>query len=147
MQATLGQWLWKLEAFTQSGQGQRFSALAGGFEYTLAGAFDTRIDLGLLAKYLYGDSPENVPTLFDNDVFTGLRLTLNDAQSTEVLFGVVHDLDGSSQVFNLEASRRLGERWKLSAEARAFTNVDSSNPVLFSLRRDDHIQIELARYF
>lgn len=46
-----------------------------------------------------------------------------------------------------QASRRLGQSWKLSVEARAFTNVDASNPVLFSLRRDDHIQIELAHYF
>ena len=30
LQATIGSWLWKLEAFTRSGQGDRFTAAAGG---------------------------------------------------------------------------------------------------------------------
>ncbi|MGB5339328.1 MAG: hypothetical protein WBO06_09565, partial [Gammaproteobacteria bacterium] len=34
LQATLGDWLWKLEWLTRSGQGDRYSAAVGGFEYT-----------------------------------------------------------------------------------------------------------------
>lgn len=48
-----GNWLWKLEAFTRSGQGQRFEQVTAGFEYTMSGVFDSGADLGLLAEYLY----------------------------------------------------------------------------------------------
>ena len=60
--------------------------------------------------------------------------------------GVIHDLSCEDMAWNIEASRRIGDRWKVSVEGRFF-NVDTVQSVLYPVRRDDYIQLELARYF
>ena len=50
----------------------------------------------------------------------GLRWALNDEQSSEMLPGIIQDLDTSTRVTNLEASRRLGSNMKLSLNARVY---------------------------
>ncbi|MGD8567187.1 MAG: hypothetical protein PVJ39_03705 [Gammaproteobacteria bacterium] len=145
-QATVGDWLWKLEVISRGGQGDRYTAATGGFEYTLVGIFNTRMDLGVIAEYLYDDRGEQAPTPFQNDLMMGARFTLNDIQSTELLAGFIFDIDHDGHMFNLEASRRLGNAWKLSAEIRAFSNLQPDDP-LYSFRNDDYLQLELAWYF
>ena len=146
LQATIEEWLWKLEVITRSGQGDRYTALTGGFEYTFFGIFETSYDLGVIAEYLHDDRDEEATTPFANDLMTGARFTLNDEQSTEILAGIITDLDEGSIMLNVEASRRLGDAWKLSLEARAFANLDATDP-LYSFRKDDHLHAELAWYF
>ncbi|MDH3637649.1 MAG: hypothetical protein OES09_04210 [Gammaproteobacteria bacterium] len=146
IQATKGSWLWKLEALTRSGQGERISAAVGGFEYTFYGMFDTPLDLGVVAEYLYTDRPVATRSPFEDDVFAGVRLTLNDAQSSTALLGCIVDLGESGRLCSLEASRRLSDHWVLSIEARQFQDLDPGDP-LFTLRRDDYLQAELAYHF
>ncbi len=147
MQATLGDWLWKLEWFSRDGMGDRYTSAAGGFEYTLVGIFDSAVDLGLITEYLLDDRYDQATTLFQNDVTLGLRVSLNDVQSSELLFGMTIDSDDSQQRFyNLEASRRIGERMKLSLDARFNSGLDAASPS-GSLRKDDYVQAELAWYF
>lgn len=146
MQLTAGSWLWKLEAIRRRGQGPTYSALTGGLEYTLTGVFGTSMDLGLIAEYLYDERGVNSPSPFQDDVMMGLRLALNDVQSSEVLLGVIDDRRRHARMFNLEASRRIGRHFKLSLEARAFAGIPAADP-LFGWRRDDYVQLELARYF
>ncbi|WJW75116.1 SPOR domain-containing protein [Thiohalobacter sp. IOR34] len=147
LQATLGNWLWKLEGYSRSGQGDRYTAAAGGFEYTFVGIFDTVLDLGVIGEYLFDDRNNDAPTLFEDDLMLGMRLALNDVQSSELLFGVVVDRDDRRQRFyNLEASRRLGDRWKLSLEARVFTGLKAGD-LFGGLRNDDYLQAEMAYFF
>ena len=63
LQATKGNMLWKLEALHRSGQGETYNALAGGFEYTFVGIFDSAIDLGVLGEYHYDDRGESAATI------------------------------------------------------------------------------------
>jgi hypothetical protein len=146
LQATKGDWLWKLEWLTRSGQGDRYSALVGGFEYTAVGIFDTAADLGFIGEYHFDDRGEDAPTPFEDDIMVGLRLALNDVQSTEALFGVIADRKDNAITYNLEASRRLGDNWTVEVEARLFSNA-APGDTLFSFRDDDHVQITLARHF
>ncbi|MEK7321614.1 MAG: hypothetical protein AABZ84_00875 [Pseudomonadota bacterium] len=146
LQATKGQWLWKLEAIRWYSRLETYYAATAGFEYTLVGVFGTSADLGLLAEYLYDERGKRAPVPYQNDAFIGMRLALNDAPSSEVLLGVLVDRDSGARFFNLEASRRFGQYWKLVAEARAFAGTPPADP-LFSLRRDDYAQFELLRYF
>ncbi|NOX75374.1 MAG: hypothetical protein GXP17_01855 [Gammaproteobacteria bacterium] len=147
LQATLDAWLWKAEAISRSGQGNRpYTALTAGFEYTFVGIFDSQADLGVVSEILYDDRGKNALTPFADDILLAARFTLNDAQSSEALLGVIFDSDDSTRVVTLESSRRLGENWKLSIEAQSFLNV-ASNDFLYGLRRDNYVQLELARYF
>jgi len=146
VQATKDDWLWKLELITRSGQGGRYTALTGGFEYTLYGINESSADLGLIMEYLYDDRADNASTPFANDVFFGARLALNDENSSELLAGIIQDADTSSRLYSVEASRRIGDNWKLSLEARLFSNIENDD-ILFSQRNDDYAQLELNYFF
>ncbi len=146
VQATKGSWLWKLEAIRRSGQGRTFAASTLGFEYTLFGVFDTSADLGLVFEHLYDDRPRDAEPPFENDLFAGVRLTLNDVQSSQALLGCIFDTDSSARICNVEASRRLGDRWMLELEIRTLAELAEDNP-LFSMRRDDYAQFELSYHF
>jgi hypothetical protein len=149
-QFTTDAWLWKLEAIRHSGfrsGGGAFLAAVGGFEYTLFGVADSAADLGLLAEYLWDDRKAGAPvTLFDRDVFTGARLALNDAQSTEALVGLVTDTGTREMLMLAEAERRIGDTMKAEIELRYFLNVDATSPTA-GLRDDGQATFRLNWYF
>jgi hypothetical protein len=158
VQATKGDWLWKLEAYSRSGQGKRYTAAAGGFEYTIVGIHESRLDLGIIMEYLYDgrddefdissvqpDTPFSA-TIFDDDVVLGTRLTFNDIQSSELLASLTFDTDGDGIFYNVEASTRLGESWKLAMELRGVHHVKDGT-VEASFDKDDRLRLQLTRYF
>ncbi len=146
LQKTSESWLWKLEVIRRETSSDTFTALTGGFEYTFYGVFDSNIDVGLIAEYLWDDRDNELATPFEDDLMMGTRLAWNDEQSTELLLGVIQDLGSSDAAWNIEASRRIGNRWKVSLEGRFFKS-NQRNSALFQIRDDDYIQLELARYF
>lgn len=83
---------------------------------------------------------------FQDDLFIATRWALNDVQSTEILAGVIIDLESDALIGSVEASRRLGENWKLTAEIRTFTDIPVTDP-LYSVSEDSLLQVELTRYF
>lgn len=139
-------WLFKLEALHRTGQGEGFAAAVAGFEYTLVGIFGSALDLGLLTEVHYDERDERALTPYNRDVFVGGRLALNDVDSTSVLAGVMTDLNGNGNFFNVEASRRFGERWRLEAELRLFVDTEPGD-LLHFVDRDDYLGLELARHF
>ena len=146
LQATKDATLWKLEALHESGQGDSYVAWVAGFEYTWFGINESDMDLGLLVEHLFDGRGGKAPHPLENDVFAGVRLAFNDEASTELLAGVIADGEGDATNLNLEASRRIGERWKVELEARAWTGVDRDD-AMFPLQRDDYVQLTLSRFF
>jgi hypothetical protein len=146
LQATLDEWLWKLEVIRRSGEDESYLATTGGFEYTFYGVMDSAADIGLVMEYLYDERGEQASTTFQDDFMIGVRFTLNDEASTEALVGMIADRDSDARMLNIEASRRFGDHWKFNLEAHWFNNIPASDP-LYSFRQDDHIQLELAYYF
>jgi len=145
MQLTRGSWLWKLEAISLNGNYAKYRRATGGFEYTFYGVAGSA-DLGLVMEYLYDSRGELATTPFEDDIMTGLRLTLNDEQSTDALLGVIKDRLDDSYLISLEANRRIGDSWKLSVQASKFL-VDGLDQSLKSFAEDDFLQIELGYYF
>lgn len=146
VQMTSDEWLWKLEIISRKTSTERYTAATGGFEYTFVGILDSDADLGIIGEYLFDDRKQAATTPFENDFMVGMRLTLNDVQSTELLAGVIVDLDNEGRFYNIEASRRLGDSWKLSLESRFYTKLPP-NSVIYNMRHEDYIQLELAWYF
>ncbi len=149
-QAFFGDWTWKLEAINQhvrSGnrQGTDSFQSTAGFEYTWVGIADSVMDLGFVVEYSYSDQ-RITETIFDNDLATALRFALNDAESTEILAGLITDLDNLTVAGFIEASRRIGDSLTLEAEIRTFHNTRQGRP-LYPLRFDDFIQIDLNYHF
>jgi hypothetical protein len=62
------------------------------------------------------------------------------------LAGAIINTSNGTTFLNIEASRRLGEYWKLNLELRGFGRVASSD-YFYAFRRDTHLLLEIARYF
>ncbi len=138
--------LWKLEMISRKDQDGRFTALTGGLEYTFTGVFETDADTGVLTEYLFDDRHDNAATPFEDDIMLGMRLALNDVQSSELLAGAVFDLDSSASFYFVEAGRRLGDSWKLSLEAYIYADMPRDD-IAYGFRHEDFFQLELAWYY
>lgn len=159
-QLFVGDWAFKLEGLSRSGQGDRYAAANVGFERTFVRVFDSGADFGLIGEYLYderGDDAFN--TLFENDVAIGGRLSLNDFADTKALLGVIADVNNNDYLLTLEASRRLSNSWLFSIEGRFFTGgnklppdapaqdvLDPGNKTAW-LQDDDYLQVEFKKFF
>ena len=118
-----------------------------GTEYTFFQVFGGRADIGLLVEYLHDGRDAGAPvTAFEDDIFAGMRLALNDVQNTSLLVGAIVDPSSSETFYTIEAERRLGQHFVIELRARFFTGAQTGE-TLFSISRDDYIQLRLARYF
>jgi hypothetical protein len=150
IQATIEDWLWKFESVYRDTRLENFWSAQAGFEYTYVGVMESAADVGLLIEYGWDSRGEadidTVGTPFQNDLFVGSRIAFNDVQSSEILFGFGADLDHNAASFLLEASRRVGDDYKVSLDLRAFQSSEPAD-LIYSLRNDDHLQLTIARYF
>ncbi len=139
-------WLLKWESITRQHHAVRYTAYTTGFEYTLSNFKKTGTDWGFILEYLYDDRGKLATTPFEQDVFLGTRLTVNDAQSTEFLLGMIADTDKETRLWSVESSRRWGEDVKITLEGRSSANVAKEDQ-LFALRKDRYLKLEIARFF
>ncbi len=147
VQGTFGSWLWKLELIQRAWKAEDYSALSTGVEYTFYGVSNRGADLGVLLEWNHDSRGDQATTPNQNDVFGGLRYSLNNAQSTELLFGLSMDLDNHrSYMGKLEASHRLGDNYKISIDAWFFNSDKTTDPV-YVFADQDFIQLSLERFF
>lgn len=140
------QWLLKMEGLYRVGQGGGELATVLGFEYTLINPFDMAMDIGLVGEYVFDDRSIADYSPYDNDIMLGIRCSMNDAAGSELLLGVVKDMDKSTLFYTLEASRRFGDWFRLELSGLLFGRVDSTDPLaLYS--EDSFIQLEAKYYF
>lgn len=147
LQYTGDAWLWKLEAIARNGGTDTFAAFVGGFEYTRYQVGGSAADLGMLLEYQYDGRDAGEPaTIADNDIFAGMRLAMNDVQDTSVLAGLGYDVDSGDTFVSIKAERRIGDDYVLELRLRAFDGEEINDP-LYSIRKDDYIEVKLSRYF
>ena len=121
-------------------------AFTAGFEYSFYGILDSDTDLGAIVEFSHDNRAEGLRGPFDRDLFVGGRFAFNDAQSSEILAGMVVDIGNDSRSFRLEGNRRFGDSWKGTIEAQVFSNIDG-NDVLAAFADDDFLLLELAYFF
>ena len=141
-----GNWLWKLEAVSSREPGGRGSAATGGFEYTWSRAAGTSFDVGIIAEYQFDERDTSIILGADDDIVAGVRIGFNDFAGSELLALAGRDLGGDGQLWSLEASRRIGQQWRASLEARFFS-ATAADDVLTLLAREDYWQLSLTRFF
>jgi hypothetical protein len=159
LQYILESWLLKFEGITSSGENQRYSAAVFGFEYTQVGIFDSFADLGWILEYLFDDrrnqkdSAKAAQHSFERDVFLGWRYAFNDADSSEILAGVIYDPKTEESLYSLEYSQRLANDLKLNVEVRVFQGAESQTAAAINdnktryLKDEDYLQLELVKFF
>ena len=139
--------LWKFEGIVREGQGDTFAAAVAGFEYTLYQIGDSDADLGLLVEGLYDGRDDDVfPTIYDEDLFLGARLALNDVEDTSLLIGLVTDFEEGPETMRLEFERRLSDNWKFVLEAQVFFQNDPKSAAA-AFEQDSFIGFRFAHFF
>jgi hypothetical protein len=145
--AVVDSWILKFEGIHRSVNDEDYYAFVGGFEYTNVGVFGSIYDIGWLMEYQYDERGELATTAAQNDLMIGSRVAFNDVDGTAVLLGIVQDLDNySSRAAFVEASSRINDNWKWRLDAWLFSS-DEVSDVLYSVRRDDFVQLSLDYYF
>lgn len=161
LQYIYAEWLFKFEGITNSGLERRFSAAVFGLEYTQVGIFETSADLGWLIEYLYDDRKEAASHSFEQDIFAGWRYAFNDADSSEILAGIIYDPETEETIYSFEANKRLASDLKLNIEVRVFegqnapsaqtlnilTALSDAQRKTASFQDEDYIELELVKYF
>jgi hypothetical protein len=107
------------------------------------------VDIGVILEYNYDGrdvdffdpSANNTFIIFERDLFAGLRLSLSDVGSTEILLGSFIDTDDGSVFIGGEASRRFGEHWKILLEGRGY--IAQKDNVIGYFEKDASIQVDL----
>jgi hypothetical protein len=145
--ALLGSWTIKFEGIHRNVMEQDFTAFVGGFEYSFVGLFDSVYDVNWLMEYQYDNREDLSNVVAQNDLMVGSRLVFNDIDGTEILIGMVQDLDYSHVRSGfIEASSRINDNWKWRFDAWMFSSDEPADPS-YLLRRDDYIQLNLEYYF
>ncbi len=159
LQYIVEEWLLKFEGITSSGEYQRYSAAVFGFEYTQVGVFDSFADLGWIVEYLFDDRRHQKDYRkmalhsFERDVFLGWRYAFNDADSSEILTGVIYDPKTEEAFYSFEYAQRLANDVKLNVEIRAFQGAENNAASAVStlktryLKDEDYVQLELVKFF
>lgn len=106
-------WVGKLELATVRNDIDNYTTAVTGGEYTFGAFLDSDMDLTLIAEYLWDQRGASSQGFLEQDIGIGARLTFNDVESTELLAAVIVDTRSSEQIMTLEASRRVGDDWRL----------------------------------
>ena len=146
LQVTHEAFLWKWESIYRTSKTQDFFALTAGLEYTFSNIEGNGLDIGVLGEYLYDERDELALNALQNDMFFGSRIAFNDTQDTSILIGGMLDLESSSKIFSVEASRRIGSSWTAEIEARIFSNIADSELFLSNFRDDSFFRLSISKY-
>ena len=144
-QYTVEGWLLKVESIVRGGQGSTFGAVTGGFEYTFYQVRGSMVDIGLILEYNYDGRDNNTFIVFDNDFFTGMRLSLSEVGSTEFLVGSFIDAKDGSVFIAAEASRRFGDNWKILLEGRGY--IPQKDNIIRFFQKDAQIQVDIEFHY
>ena len=152
-QLTVEAWLLKLEAIHRSGASntvgkkEDYASFVVGGEYTFNGVFESDADLSLLAEWMIDGRRRRATNQYQNDLFLGVRLALNDVQGAEFIAGALLDIDYRTRTLNLEFNRRLTDSVSVKAEAVLLLRVDKADTIVHQTRRDSFIALNLTYSF
>lgn len=146
-QVVFGSLALKLEALARTQRGIQTHAAVSGFEYTFGDVAGSGVDVGLVGEYLWDERSDFLSALADDEVFVGSRIGLNDVAGTQALLGVIASReDFGNRLYGVEASRRIGDDWKISLETRIFEDLPDDPAVKF-LEDQDFATVLLERFF
>ncbi|MFC1492947.1 hypothetical protein ACFL6O_03235 [candidate division KSB1 bacterium] len=138
--------LWKIESIYRKGKIDSYYAVSTGIEYTYSNIFISGSDIVFIGEYLFDERIEDAPIIFEDDFFIAAKVSLNDIQSTELSIGLVIDRNSKSRMFVSKFARRIRESWKIDFEYRGFYRI-ASDDILYGMRRDSYLQLEIFKYF
>ncbi|HIO90718.1 MAG TPA: hypothetical protein EYG69_02990 [Campylobacterales bacterium] len=87
-----------------------YSEYGVGVEHTLYGLWEKK-DLGLIVEY-YKNNINATNIVYQDDLFAGVRVEFNDADSSDIVAGVIRDFDSDKNGYSLEYNTRIKDKFK-----------------------------------
>lgn len=123
-QVIQGGTVWKLEAFHRFEDGESFFGVGAGLEHEFPNVLGTRASLTPYVEGYYDNRSDTAPlTAFDNDIFLGLRLALNNLSDTQFEATSLFDVENLSSAVSISFSTRISEELRFEASADLFINT------------------------
>ena len=138
--------LLKLEAAIRREDSKNHNLLGVGAEYNFYSIF-SKADLGTIMEYYFDDRRKKSTRIYQNDLVGGLRLTLNDANSTEFTVGMIHDFDYQSQLGLLEVSTGSQGRYLTKLKYRGVFGSKQKDQIIYNLRKSSYVELSIGIYF
>ncbi len=130
-----------------------YTHLGLGVEHTISQVYD-EADLGLLAEYYryntVDGSKRNDLQLFEvfqNDLFLGVRYSLNKGDDSSIVGGGIFDLDYNEDVYYIEYKTRIADEYKIDFDYRYIEPSKSEATVFNLMGRHQRISLKVGYYF
>ncbi len=139
----------KLESIYRSTDDDNFLALGIGLEREFPRIGLSKKSLTLYGEYYYdGRKADNRSPLapFQNDIFLGFRLAMNNLSSTVYELRFTHDLDHNSSLWDLRARTQIKQHWFIEASLYKFSHVEN-DPALQSFTSDSRLEVNMILRF
>jgi hypothetical protein len=125
--------------------GRQSKAISVGTEYNVGALMETRRTMTLFSEYYYDSRDQSLIIPFRNDVFAGLRVSMNDRRSSEVRVWGNYDLTTrSATALMLDANTRISDRLKIAA---AYRGIVTGAQAFSSISHDSHVVLKLEAFF
>jgi hypothetical protein len=146
-----GDTTWKVELARQRHPSGAFYDAGAGVEQAIPTLFGSRWSATLYLEYYHSTRSQrpgvHATTLWDRDVFLGMRLARNDFNQTEFELQSVFDLRTHATLLTLKARTSPGGgNWFIALEADFFLRAERDR-ALGPFRRDHRIRATLSRFF
>ena len=127
--------------------------VALGIEHTLE-QLEDGTEIGLISEYYYYDTLDDdkfsdldLAQVFQNDLFLGLRYSLNDEADTSAVGGVITDTQYNEQSYYVEYQTRIFDTFKLKLDARYIEPSTSHNTVFAKQGRQHSLGFNISYHF
>lgn len=146
LQYTADAWLFKAELLYRETAKQEYSAAILGVERSVYGVFNSATDIAWIAEYNWDQRGRLSTSYFQDDLFMGMRWSLNNSESSELLVGCLYDVEYGSRFSRVKFNSRLGKEWTIAFEAYFLDHINSAD-LLKPLENDDFVQLAIKYYF
>lgn len=137
----------RFEGIHRETSDESFSAAIIGGDRTFYDAFGGDGTLIVALEYHYDDRSDRQPvTVFEDDVYFGLNYAHNDTNDAKFNFGMFYDLEESSKIYTMSASRRIGDRFRVGVSANHI-EADSINDPLINADGDSYFELSVSTFF
>ncbi|MXZ44187.1 MAG: hypothetical protein F4Z01_04310 [Gammaproteobacteria bacterium] len=149
VQLTTSVLLYKLEAIQRRGtrnlfgEEENYHAVILGTEHTVFNLFNSAASLTVLAEWLYDARGSRATTVWTNDLFLSGFLSFNDVAGTELVAGLLADLEYDYRSLNLEFKRRLSDSWTFRLESIVNLSSDPAD-ITYDGRKDSFLGIDFT---
>jgi hypothetical protein len=124
---------------------RRSKAVSVGAEYDLGALMETRRTIMLFSEYYYDSRDQSLIIPFRNDLFAGVRVSMNDRRSSEIrVWGNYALTNGTPTAIMADAGTRISDRLKVAV---AYRGIVTGAQALSSITHDSHVVLKLEAFF